>query len=65
MDPKFLYTRIRIFRTPKLKILIKAYKKKRSASYQIANRFPQTVIRWVSVRTGAPRDSNSTHCLRP
>ena len=30
MDAKFLYTRIRIFQPPKLKILIKAYKKKRS-----------------------------------
>ena len=29
MDRKFLYTRIRIFQPPKLKILIKAYKKKK------------------------------------
>ena len=28
MDSKFLYTRVRIFQDPKLKILINAYKKK-------------------------------------
>ena len=34
MDSKFLYTRIRIFQPPKLKILIKAYKKKKSDLYR-------------------------------